>query len=141
LSTKHGTTGDRFGWPVTQSSLNGKKPLTYADEEYRKWLEFLSNNKIQGIITTTITPTTLISISPRQQYQPIGYFPTKTIWKSVTTNTPQSKRQHPQQNPAVSERNAVGIQTNGKNYLIYAIRQFYLHFDQGVTFFPFYLLI
>jgi hypothetical protein len=118
-STKQAAaTIDWFKWPTTEPSSINKKPLDDSDEEYKSWLAYLSTNKIQGIITSTVTISTLLSISPRQKYQQIGYFPTKSNWRIVTINTPANKRQHSQLNPAVSERNAVGIQTNGKSDLI-----------------------
>jgi hypothetical protein len=54
----------------------------------------------------------------------MGYLPTNLNWNIVTINTPPSKRQ---QNSVVSERNAVGTLTNGKNEF-YLIKQFLLTF-------------
>ena len=121
-TTKYIATVDLFKRPSKQPDSTKEKPFTDFDEEYHDWLDYFSTNDIQPIITSTVTTSTLISISPRQQYSQMGFLPTKPNSKIVTINTLSSKRQQSQQNPSVSERNAIGTQTNGMYNLI---KQFY----------------
>jgi hypothetical protein len=109
-TTKPETTADWFKWPSQQAGFK---------DDYTDWIEYLPTNHIQTIITSTVTTSTLASISTRHQYQQIGFLATKPNWKVITINTPPAKRDRPQQRPSVNERNAVGIQNNGINNLIY----------------------
>ena len=62
---------------------------------------------------------------------------TKSNWRLVTVNTPPAKRYHQQQYPVVSERNAVGIQADGrKNFIktLFSLLTTRLsHFRQSAT--------
>jgi hypothetical protein len=109
-TTKPETTVDLFKWPSKHAGFK---------EDYTDWVKYFPTNHIQTIITSTVKTSTLASMSTRHQYQQIGFLPTKPNWKVITINTPPAKRDHPQQHPGVNERNAVGIQNNGMNNLIY----------------------
>lgn len=123
-STKSQTTANLFKWADQTTVSTIIKKTTTTDEfdaEYKDWLESFTSEKIQEIITSTTS--TLGTFTPRDHYQQIGYSPTISNSKIITINTPPAKRQHSQQSPVVSERNALATATNGKK--IYLIKQFY----------------
>jgi hypothetical protein len=110
-STESKATVGWFKMQGTTSSLIKKDPSDSFEEEYKDWIEYSTADRIrEKIITSTST-----SSSSQQQYQQMDYLQTKSNWKIATIITPPAKRQHSQQNPVVSERNAVAIATNGKN--------------------------
>ena len=115
-TTKSKATSSVFKW-LDQTTSSKKKVFTDGfDEEYKDWIEYFTTIQNQKTSTSTKTTTsTLTSTSSLQKHQPLAYFSTKSNAKTVTINTPPAKRQHPQQNPVVNERNAVAIPTNGKS--------------------------
>lgn len=117
-STQSKATIDWFKWPdQTSSSSTKNSRLDDFEKEYKEWVEYLTTDQIQEDVTSTTTANPLTSISPREQYQHMGYLTTKSNWKIVTINTPPAKRQQPS-NPVASERNAIATQTNGMICLI-----------------------
>jgi hypothetical protein len=116
-NTQSKATVDWFKWPGhTSSSSTTKTPLDDFEKEYKEWIQYLTTDQMQEEITSTVA-NSLTSISPRQQYQPMGHLPTKSNWKIVTINTPPAKRQQPS-NSVASERNAIATQANGMICLI-----------------------
>ena len=109
-----------LGWPKLpgqtskNSAIDGR--LDDYEKEYEEWRKYLTTDQNQEEMTSTaVNP--LTSVSPRQQYQPIGHLPTKATWKIVTINTPSAKRPQPS-NSVISERNPVTTLTNGMIRLI-----------------------
>ncbi|CAF1117464.1 unnamed protein product [Rotaria sordida] len=112
-SSKYEPTADWLQWPYKEIDTNKKDPSDDDfEDEYQDWLDYFTASKNQGIITSTVTPSTLISISSEQPYPYLDHIPTKSKWKVITINTPPAKRHHSQPNPGVNERNALGIQSN-----------------------------
>jgi hypothetical protein len=121
-SAKFQATADWFKWPDKTFGSTKKESSDDSGEEYRDWLEYFTGDKIQEIRTSATTTTTTTSTSTpiplQQQQQQMGYPPMNSNWKIVTINTPPAKRQHSQQSPVVSERNALAMAANGKNEFI-----------------------
>ena len=122
-STAKAVTMDWFKLPFEEAADVKKNPQDNFDKEYKEWLAYLTTNEIQGIMTSTVTSETVLPLSPKQQQQGSSSASTKSTWSldhraAVTVNTPPAKRQHSQQSPGVSERNAVAIPNNGKNVAI-----------------------
>jgi hypothetical protein len=116
-STQSKATRDWFKWAGQTSkgsAIEGR--IDDYEKEYKEWIQYLTTDQNHEEITSqTINPST--SISPRQQYQPMGHLPTKSTWKIVTINTPPAKRQQPS-NSVISERNPISTLTNGMILLI-----------------------
>jgi hypothetical protein len=118
-SAKPKVTADWFKWPYNGVMSNKNDPPNDVDDQYAHWLEYFTTSEIQEITTSTVITSTLATISPRQHYPQMGDLSTRSNWPLIdrvrTVITPPTKRYHSQQNPGVSERNAV--QMNGKNDL------------------------
>ena len=86
-----------------------KTSVDDSAREYAEWLESFTTDQLESMLSTTISPLAYTSSEQNE------YFRTKSNWKIVTINTPPAKRHHSQQNPTVSERNAIGMSPDGKN--------------------------
>jgi len=114
-TTKSQATLGSFKWSDQTTVSTKKEPSDEFEDEYKDWIEYFTADPIRDLIKSTSTSA---SIPSREQYQQMGYPPTKSNWKIITINTPPSKRQDPQQNSVVSERNAITTSSNGENEFI-----------------------
>jgi hypothetical protein len=115
-TTKSQATLGSFKWSDQTTVSPKKESSDEFEDEYKDWIEYFTADPIRDLIKSTSTSA---SIPSREQYQQMGYPPTKSNWKIITINTPPSKRQDPQQNSVVSERNAITTSTNGENEFIF----------------------
>ena len=108
---------DRFVWPDQLLSSTNTDRSNDFEKEYQDWLEYLTTNGIQEILTSTTLSSTSTPIVTREEYPQINSLSTKPSWRLVTVDTPPSKRQH-QSNSLSSDRNAISMQPNGMICLI-----------------------